>query len=990
MEDSYPVFPSTATASDESKIKPVDVDEMRLIWFANQATEKLPIVVMPAEEDADVDGEIAFDSLTGKAIERSDKKLARNTFVAVGTRILTYGVSIPLSIVTSRLLGPQDKGIYTLFLLVLVFYTYMTFNISSAGIFFVGKKHYTLRQVVANLVTFGILLAVVVDLVYVVLAFFVHIPVLSDFGIGVLLIIGFIGPINIWSTYLEDCLLAAQDIVGYNITSNIVQTVAQAGTFVVLVLVNKNLLADAIESYALGVLISFFVTIALLSRHVRFGIGWDIRLWGKMFNFGIKGYLTAILNLGNQRLDTILVSLIVSVTALGYYSVSASLSEMTWQLPLVISSVLFPTTAALTAKQGAKISAQVCRRIILVQSAIIIALIIAAPELVTFLYGHTFAPAVLPLQTLLPGALGYTIYKTLYSYLLGNGKPSSGIWSTGISLTVTVVLDLLLIPRLGIEGAAITSSIAYCLNGLVILIAFVSDSHLHPLEAVIPTLQDVSALFTQVFGQVRSLQRRIQGVLYKHDLPAPGKGPSQWSLLFGLGGASLILLVGVLLKLNATIVLLAIIGMFAFLSFVNRLWIGIALIAADMTLTDYPITQLDGLSLRVVLSGIALFVFLLAFARGQLTFNRPARITLISSACFLGVATAMNMLNGGDTQTFLDHMLVGIVLIIYLAYLIQSKRDVQFVAVACLSVALLSAVVAIGQHSLHLTFTVGSPGTLAAYAGRSFGLSQTPIMLSNVLAVAAAGLACPLLLNPYSRFVKGAGLLVILVLVIGIYLSGSRSGLISVYAALFVLAFGIKWKFRPLLLMGMLVIGIVGSIYVIGGKTDLNLAGGRTVQQEDITSGERLILWDAAVHIILDHPLTGIGYNQFAPTSVAYIPQVTTDLQGAQNPATVLGNFPPHNDFLNFMVSFGLLGLLLFVWLHVLTAVQAWSIWKNAEDQWIRSAGLGCLAALAAYFCYEMLHNGFEDSLTLWIIIGLTLGLFQARFAKGQFPRLSL
>jgi O-antigen/teichoic acid export membrane protein len=47
------------------------------------------------------------------------------------------------------------------------------------------------------------------------------------------------------------------------------------------------------------------------------------------------------------------------------------------------------------------------------------------------------------------------------AYLYGVGRPGLNSWAMAVGLVLTVVLDVLLIPRFGAMGAAIASAVAY-------------------------------------------------------------------------------------------------------------------------------------------------------------------------------------------------------------------------------------------------------------------------------------------------------------------------------------------------------------------------------------------------------------------------------------------------------------------------------------------------------------------------------------------------
>ncbi|MCY3788123.1 MAG: polysaccharide biosynthesis C-terminal domain-containing protein, partial [Gemmatimonadetes bacterium] len=51
--------------------------------------------------------------------------------------------------------------------------------------------------------------------------------------------------------------------------------------------------------------------------------------------------------------------------------------------------------------------------------------------------------------------------------LMGEGYPSMTLWAPGIALAANVALNLWLIPKLGLRGAALSTSLAYALWGVL-------------------------------------------------------------------------------------------------------------------------------------------------------------------------------------------------------------------------------------------------------------------------------------------------------------------------------------------------------------------------------------------------------------------------------------------------------------------------------------------------------------------------------------------
>jgi len=73
--------------------------------------------------------------------------------------------------------------------------------------------------------------------------------------------------------------------------------------------------------------------------------------------------------------------------------------------------------------------------------------------------------------------------------LSGRGKPQYAVWSSMTALIANVILNIILIPRMGIVGAALASSISYWLDTLVVLIAYLNISR-HSLREVLIIKKD--------------------------------------------------------------------------------------------------------------------------------------------------------------------------------------------------------------------------------------------------------------------------------------------------------------------------------------------------------------------------------------------------------------------------------------------------------------------------------------------------------------------
>jgi O-antigen/teichoic acid export membrane protein len=220
--------------------------------------------------------------------------------------------------------------------------------------------------------------------------------------------------------------------------------------------------------------------------------------------FGIKGYAANGLQLLNYRLDVFLLAAVASAVVVGQYWVAVAVTSVLWLLPAALAEVLYPRVAYLHARDDASAAEQLeivetkgVRHVALIAmvTAVLVALVLLF--LVVPLFGSEFAPATDLGLILIPGAAAIGIAGTLSSSIVGRGRPSYSLYSALIVTPVTILLYLWLIPWLDSTGAALASTISYCLSFVVASFFYYFATGRRVYRLLIPTqseLDDLRAL----------------------------------------------------------------------------------------------------------------------------------------------------------------------------------------------------------------------------------------------------------------------------------------------------------------------------------------------------------------------------------------------------------------------------------------------------------------------------------------------------------------
>jgi O-antigen ligase len=133
----------------------------------------------------------------------------------------------------------------------------------------------------------------------------------------------------------------------------------------------------------------------------------------------------------------------------------------------------------------------------------------------------------------------------------------------------------------------------------------------------------------------------------------------------------------------------------------------------------------------------------------------------------------------------------------------------------------------------------------------------------------------------------------------------------------------------------------------------------------DSTSGVRVLLWRSALEMLRDHPLFGVGLDNFVHR---YNPDRGGDYMSPQAwREPDLSH--PHNLLLDWWLSLGVLGALLFARLLVVAARIGRAAWAaTGRDRLGRALAVGLIGSLVATLIHGAIDNSFflPDLAVLW------------------------
>jgi len=204
--------------------------------------------------------------------------------------------------------------------------------------------------------------------------------------------------------------------------------------------------------------------------------GFDKELAKNSLIYGAKAYIQNLAIHLLYRADLYLLALFRSAEEVAYYAIAMSLVRIIWYLPDSVGLVLFPKLARMGENSGRQFTAVICRWTLLVTAGMALALAAIGGVLVPFIYGADYSVALRPLLILLPGAVVITAYKVVVRDFISRDSQKMPVLTAVLGLVANVMLNLVLIPKLGAAGSALAATLSYTIATGGLLLVFITES----------------------------------------------------------------------------------------------------------------------------------------------------------------------------------------------------------------------------------------------------------------------------------------------------------------------------------------------------------------------------------------------------------------------------------------------------------------------------------------------------------------------------------
>jgi O-antigen/teichoic acid export membrane protein len=402
----------------------------------------------------------------------SRNQYLRHLALSVATRLAMIGLRLLRNVLLARVLGPAERGLFALLSALPDLLAALTSGGLNTALGYQAAQQRPMGLLLTQVLVFGCLAAGLLTLCGVL--------IVDQFG-SALDASQQLGPL-IWIlllavplTILKSGLLTLHNGDGRVTSFNALRLLESLAPLVLFLALFWMWQTAALQAAVISWLVGIgLVTIAgwcWLGRFHQLRLRWNTSSHRELLRYSGKSHPDVLFQQVLLRSDYLFIGAFMGSEALGYYAMATAAAELLLIVPEAVTTPLMKRLL----RQGdgiEQLTPFALRITATVMLAACLSMALVGNWLIVSLFGESYAPAYPALLALLPGLFGLCYASILRLDLLGKNRPGSVSLMMGAGAAINLLLNLLLIPSIGIVGAGIASSTAYLLVSLAMLLLY--------------------------------------------------------------------------------------------------------------------------------------------------------------------------------------------------------------------------------------------------------------------------------------------------------------------------------------------------------------------------------------------------------------------------------------------------------------------------------------------------------------------------------------
>ena len=221
----------------------------------------------------------------------------------------------------------------------------------------------------------------------------------------------------------------------------------------------KALLYSQLSGYSLATLIGWILLFPTLKRENREPLKDSMK---EMLHYGAFMQLSTLVSTLNKRLSLYLLKTHCDEKSIGVYASGTQVTEGVNIVGYSIGLVEFSALSNTENKQRAsQLTLRFMKLSILLTFTALLVICLLPTTFFEWVFSGEFSDIRPVILLMAPGIVFFSAHTVLANFFSGTGKPKYNLYASLVGLSVTLVSAFILIPWLGIRGAAITTTLTY-------------------------------------------------------------------------------------------------------------------------------------------------------------------------------------------------------------------------------------------------------------------------------------------------------------------------------------------------------------------------------------------------------------------------------------------------------------------------------------------------------------------------------------------------
>jgi O-antigen/teichoic acid export membrane protein len=433
--------------------------------------------------------------------------LGKNLVASVFTQVPVFILGVISGVYSTRILGDDAKGAFSLFqanahLFVLVF----SLGIRTGIVYFISSK-----KISEGLVSgMSIFIFIISSLVLILLLLLGHILNLTSFilpegynSLFYLMTLFLMYLLSFINSIMASFFQAHSSFKVIN-TLSLVNSVMNVVIFTVLFFTIESQSLDAITRFnyiiyatLLALFLNTLLWLLIYKKTIytkpdfKFDTNDQLK---KFISYNTSIYIGMFINFFNYRLDLWIVNHFLSDKDLSYYSLAANINQIILYIAVTIGSVMLPNLSSRSEEERLSAFVRVSRICFVFFTGLCLVAYLVCGFVIPFMYGSAFESTIIPFRILLPGILFSSITQLFSIFIVSINKNKFNILACAAGLVITVILDIILIPAYGINGAAIATTFSYFAIFVITYILILNETNRYTFNFFFPLVTDVKIL----------------------------------------------------------------------------------------------------------------------------------------------------------------------------------------------------------------------------------------------------------------------------------------------------------------------------------------------------------------------------------------------------------------------------------------------------------------------------------------------------------------